>query len=359
MNNNKELFSCFKCGATDDLFVCFHCSIKPIIICEKHNIECHRPPPYQLHKRISLDIYSRYMRAIFFNDRYENHNNDTNITNNEKNILVFVDNFDNSIGTSKTNLLYRTHFRPGKKTFNIVNTYNAIDKINIVSFFSPEPNGKSFLIRSLIPEEEILPNLQGNDCHLYAYDDTKNKILYLDYPSLSKFKSNVLGQELYLQLSYVFSDVICQPIIGSLNDLNNQLKYFKNISSKAKIYREKYSPINPSLIVILNHKTIYEHQENYDLSIDNFEIIHQTTKFIIQKFLSPEINSILANLFSDIWFVNINRLINYECIMIKQCQRLSKLIHQLLLAGLPFKNENQMTMTLIPNMFEFIEQYNN
>ncbi len=340
---NKQ---CIKCSSTNDLYVCFECSVKPIIICQEHNELRHT-----LHKKISLDTYVRYMRAIFFDDRYDNQIINDSIS--DKNILIF----SHDTNDSNNNDSVSSRFRPGKKIFNVVNYYLPQDNLNIVSFLSPNSSGKSFLIRSLIPDEIDLPNLQNNDCHLYGYDDINNKIIYLDFPSSKKINHAPIHQELYLQISYVFSDVLCYPVLGSYKDLNDQLKYFQNINRNSILHRQKYSHNDPSLIVILNHKTRFEHKENYDLDINNFEIIYQTTSFVKNNILFPDTLQILHNLFSDVWFININRLINYECILIKQSQRLSKFIQYLLSSSVMYKNSHTQTMNLFPNIFNFIKEY--
>jgi hypothetical protein len=352
MNSNNEkkikLYTCAKCTNNTDLQVCFHCSIEPLFLCTEHDSELHKNS-FRTHKRINLKIYLFYHRALFLNNtdvkiNINKINTGTGESNNEKNILVLTNNFQ---------------YYPGKKVFNIVNNYNSRDILNIVSFFSENESGKSFLVRSLIPTESELPNLQTKTNHLYAYDDVTNKTIYLDFPNLNRLVTQPLCQKLYLELLYLFSDVICYPIITSLEDLEKNMKNFKKITEQTKISRSDYSPINPSLIVILNHKTKYEYCEDYDLAIDNFLIIHQTTELIKKNFLSLNMLTLLSGLFSDIWFINIYRLVNNECILIKQLQRLSNFIQYLISTTTLYKNEHQQIRNLFPDMFDFIGRHNN
>lgn len=310
--NNKGI-ECCDCEQNADLVVCFECDIVPCLYCDNHFALYHKHKHYSKHTQVKYDEYKSYLGNL------QNNNNDS-LDN------VFLKYYDNKVVLN-----------------NIFN--DNTEKYDIITFYSHVASGKSFLIKMLLTNTSQCDNLPHTSESQF-YIDTKNinayvnyqdRRIYVDTPGLYGIcEPYQIYQDpkIYLEFLYYNSKMIIYPHYKILNSLKNNseiVDVFKQLMNNVKSITESQRPI---LIIVINHldNNVTDNLgEGVDLDINNFDILYTHDNYIKNNFMDLDNLKTLNSIFSDIYFVVINKFSHIDTIIgIKRIQRFKNFMHYLM-----------------------------
>lgn len=265
---------CYECGGPATC-CCMECDEigDPVLFCDEHYAvdhgtlaSCsHTGISYEFVKNFSLPVYSETTEAALEFDQREN-------------TFITLDFETNRLqpGLAFFLLTQRADFNKRK------------EEISCIGFLGESGNGKSFLIRNLIPNAKrlpckALPNSQtstSSDFHAYYHGEFTgdnngvvvfdseglkgseipnqlNRFLSHGTPSSKMIESRKkLIQQIFPRLLYTNCDVICCPFSGSVRDTTPcvELLEFSSLGCSRLVNEQNL----PSLVIIFNKQQLYD-----------------------------------------------------------------------------------------------------